>query len=327
LYQGGMVSQFVPISMLPPDALRGVVASFLEVFPQSTLWYNTAELLLIGVRGDRFELDPRRIDRLLADERIHDDLSYRHWGGPDRGLNIPHVLLGCFLCGPRGLAALSAGAPRYHDDRPELDYRASAPSAEGYDLSCLDLLRPRLESLAVIAPGAYPPDSLSAMREVQLRNLGQIVSNALLEPVWSARSKAGQRAVIERALAANPENSKANGLMGDALTEENRLEEALRFYRRAVELRPEDAVAQLEVARALARVGRDAEAIVHFRAAVEGQAGGADAFYSLGVSLKRSGDVAAAIEAFQQALRVDPGHGQARQGLADLGAAAPAGRE
>jgi tetratricopeptide (TPR) repeat protein len=314
--------------MLPPEAFRGVVASFLEVFPQSTLWYNTAELLLVGVRGERFELDPRRIERLQADERIRDDLSYRHWGGPDRALSVPHMLLGCFLCGPRGLAALAAGAPRFHDDRPALDYRTSGLRHEGgHELSCLELLRSRIESPAVIAPGAFPPESLSAMRAVQLRNLGQIVSNRLLEPVWSAPSKASQQAVIERALAANPENSKANGLMGDALTEENRLGEALRFYRRAVELRPEDAIAQFELAKALARTGRDAEAIVYYRAAVEGQGGGADALYLLGVSLNRSGDVAAAIHAFQEALRVDPGHRQARQSLADLGAAAPAGGE
>jgi len=327
LAPGGLLSQFVPIAFLPPEAFRRVISSFLEVFPQSTLWYNTAELLLIGVRGDRFELDPRRLDLLHANDRIREDLSYRHWGGADRALRLPHVFLGTFLCGPRGLAGIAEGARVFRDDRPALDYLASdVRLGAGYELSCLRILRPRVESVATIAPGAFPSESLNAAGAMQSRNLDQIVSNRQLEPVWSAPRVAEQRPTIERAVEANPENSKANGLMGDALAAENRLEEALRFYQRSVDLRPEDGSAQLDLATALARLGRDPEAIVHYKAAIGQGLGGAEIYYSLGVSLARSGDTLAARRALEEALRLEPGHQQARLKLADLGAAPVAPR-
>jgi len=56
----GVFSQFVPIGFLRPDQLRMVVRTFLEVFPQSLLWYNRSELLLIGTRGDRLTEQLRR---------------------------------------------------------------------------------------------------------------------------------------------------------------------------------------------------------------------------------------------------------------------------
>jgi hypothetical protein len=43
---GGIVSQFVPMPFLDASFHR-VLRTFLAVFPASTLWYNTSELLLI----------------------------------------------------------------------------------------------------------------------------------------------------------------------------------------------------------------------------------------------------------------------------------------
>src|SRR5438093_1453171 len=276
LAPGGLVSQFVPIAFLPPDAFRRVVASFIEVFPQSTLWYNSAELLLVGVRGDRFELHPSRLELLRTDARIRDDLSFRNWGGANRALCLPNVFLGSFLCGPDGLAAIAEGSPVFRDDPPALDYRVSGVRlGAGYELPCVEILRPRVESVAILAPLAFPAESLKAIRLIQARNLDQVVSNRLLEPAWSARNVSDERLSVERALKWNPENSKAHGLMGDVLTAEGRLEEAVGFYQRSVDLRPEDGPAQLDLARTLSRLGRDAEAVAHYRAAIGEGIGGA----------------------------------------------------
>ena len=325
LAPGGLVSQFVPIAFLPPDAFRRVIASFIEVFPQSTLWYNTAELLLVGVRGDRFELHPSRLELLRTDARIRDDLSFRNWGGANRALRLPHVFLGSFLCGPGGLAAIAEGSPVFRDDPPTLDYKVSGVRlGAGYELPCVEILRPRVESVAILAPLAFPAESLRAIRLIQARNLDQVVSNRLLEPAWSARNVRDERLSVERALKWNPENSKAHGLMGDVLTAEGRLEEAVGFYQRSVDLRPEDGPAQLDLARTLSRLGRDAEAVAHYRAAIGEGIGGAEIYYSLGVSLEQSGDPRAAARALEEALRLAPRHEPARIRLAELRAAASA---
>ena len=103
----GLLSQFVPLRMLSPEAFRRVVRTFLEVFPRSALFYNTSELLLVGVNGDRLEMAPGRLRELASNAAVNHDLRFSHWDGPPYFLNRPEVLLGSFLSGPRGLEALA----------------------------------------------------------------------------------------------------------------------------------------------------------------------------------------------------------------------------
>ena len=49
----GLVCQFLPIEFFGPEEFRTMVNTFLHVFPQSVLWYNTSELLLVGTEGHR----------------------------------------------------------------------------------------------------------------------------------------------------------------------------------------------------------------------------------------------------------------------------------
>lgn len=272
LKPGGLLSQFVPIGFLSPDAFRSVIASFLAVFPQSTLWYNTTEFLLIGANADRFTLDPRRLDLLSANPRVRDDLSFGHWGGRDLWLNQPRVFLGAYLCGPQALAELASGAARYRDDRPVLEYATTrADAVQGAELAILDLLRPRLEPVEALLPSleALPAAERDAIPEIRRRNLGQIVSNAVLRRVETADTFEQAAAILEEALRANPDNAKANRVLGDALASRDRLDEAIPRYAHALEMRPDDPLARRGIAIALHRSGRPAEAIPHYRAALE----------------------------------------------------------
>src|SRR5206468_12481587 len=165
-------------------------------------------------RGDRFELHPSRLELLRTDARIRDDLSFRNWGGANRALCLPHVFLGSFLCGPGGLAAIAEHSPVYRDDPPALDYRVSGVRlGAGYELPCVEILRPRLESVAILAPLAFPAESLRAIRLIQARNLDQVVSNRLLEPAWSPRTVRTDRPPVGRAWNGSPDNRKPDGLM------------------------------------------------------------------------------------------------------------------
>jgi hypothetical protein len=63
------------------DQFRGVIRTFLAVFPHSQLWYNTSELLLIGVNGDEFNFAPAQLQRLTANPKMQQDLQYAYWDG------------------------------------------------------------------------------------------------------------------------------------------------------------------------------------------------------------------------------------------------------
>ena len=91
---GAVVAQFVPLPFLTPETFSGVIRTFLDVFPVSTLWYNTSELLLVGTTGDVFPLSDDRLARLTESEVVHDDLAWSHWNGPRHWLNGPRRLSG-----------------------------------------------------------------------------------------------------------------------------------------------------------------------------------------------------------------------------------------
>ena len=134
--------------------------------------------ILIGVNADRLAFDSSGLNRLLADGPIRSDLSYAHWGGPRYSLNHPEVLLASFLAGPRGLQAMVAGAPIYHDDRPVLDYETLAPSRSNSSVAfeIFPLLREYLDPVEEwldLQPVAGPLDP-ATIAEIRQKNLADV---------------------------------------------------------------------------------------------------------------------------------------------------------
>ena len=150
LTSGGYLIQFVPLRFLTEDQFRGVVRSFLMVFPQSVLWYNTSELLLIGSADDAFNIAEGKL--LGMDEEIQADLQYSHWGGVAYSLNQPHVFWGGYLMGAEGLVSATAEADVYWDDRPVLDYE-TVQNVESDGLVFAEMLYKYRDSINALMPG------------------------------------------------------------------------------------------------------------------------------------------------------------------------------
>jgi len=195
LAPGGILSQFVPVGFLPPETFRSVVATFTRVFPRSTLWYNTAELILMGAASDSFAWDASRVEAKLRDPRIHEDLEYNHWGGAANSLNQPPVLLAGFLAGPRGLSRFSNGAPLCRDDRPTLEYTTSSvdPATTNNEVLAVNELHPYLDRSRSLRAGASPgircgglPTSVS---ETSARSLRTSSSRSSAPSAATARAR------------------------------------------------------------------------------------------------------------------------------------------
>lgn len=269
LAPGGVVSQFLPIE-LPAPLFRSLVASFLEVFPNSVLWYNTSELLLIGINGDRLRVDPSAIARGMAIPAVHDDMDFDVWGGQTWGVDRLQVLLGGFLCGPAGLSGLARGAPPVRDDRPIVEYLAADAAQTGTDVRpTIDLLRQHLDPLADVLATPLAADTLARIAALRERHLGHLVSMAILGDLEDAAGRPGvdALAVVSDALRANPDNAKANRIMGDLLADAGRWPEAERSYAHAAERRDRDALAHLGLGRALLRRNDATGALAHFERA------------------------------------------------------------
>ncbi len=318
LTPGGLCAQFIPLPFLTADALRGVLATFLEAFPGATLWYNTSELLLIGAAGEAPALRPQRLAAVLADSTLSADLRFSLWGGPATWLARPEVLYASFLCGPPGLTRLSASGTIYRDDRPALE-TAAAQVREGdtREIETLPLLRRNLDPIQTAGPG-LSSDFTRAAEQVREKNLDDIAAAAhlrLVDPALERKDYTAAAAALERALAANPGNLVAHRLMGDVQLLLGNAGEAERFFRQALAISESDARARAGMGFLCLTLGRLPEAVEHYRVALAGESKDPEIWNNLGAALGQTGDLAGAARHFEQALVLRPDHPDARRTL------------
>jgi len=138
--------------------------------------------------------------------------------------------------------------------------------------------------------------------------------------VWSDPASLFSSAVRTR-----PESSRAHRLLGGALMEQGRAEEAVVEFTRAVEIlrdspAPRTVLSRprLELAVAYDRLGRLRESEETVRAVLRDDPGSADALWRLGVVRWKLGNVRDAVDLWRRAIAADPRHAPA---MSDLGIA------
>ncbi len=176
LNQHGVLAQFVPLEMFTRDEFRSVVRTFLEVFPQSVLWYNRSELLLIGGGVDDLKLSASRFRRAVTDGALQQDLDFSYWGGSSNRMSRPDIFLAGFLAGPDGLAGLAEEGRIYRDDLPLLEYATASGRAIHLEAT-VELIGGFLEPVEAILSAPMDGEETSRIRSIQRRNLGNIVYN------------------------------------------------------------------------------------------------------------------------------------------------------
>ncbi|MCU0962281.1 MAG: fused MFS/spermidine synthase [Pirellulaceae bacterium] len=319
LRPGGLVCQFLPIEFFGPGEFRTLLATMLEVFPQSVLWYNTAELLLIGTEGQQFRLDPDRLKTRIADDaRLKQELDYAYWGGPSYYLSRPEVFLAGFLCGPEQLQEVGEGGDIYRDDRPYLEYVGLLGATGAEDT--VALVRSHLSPLRTVLEGSSA-DSLTAVGAIRRQNLQSILAQMAVSRGQDLEAAGLLRdAALEygQALRAMPDHPRANFRMAALLQSQRRPRDAMTFYRRGLATKPDDVQARHRLAVALAAAGETAQAEQEFRQLLAAQPDHAAANFQLGTLLQAAGRLSEAADHYETSLRSDPDQVDAHVQLAGI---------
>jgi tetratricopeptide (TPR) repeat protein len=319
LRDGGIFSQFMPLTFFAVDDLRSAVQTFLATFPTAFLWYNSSELLLLGVKGDNYLLDRNRFALVATDDRLREDLSYSHWGGPQHWLNQPTMLLAAFLCGPRELATLAQTAPLHRDDLPVLAYATSSilpthrPETES-----VPLLRRHLTPVASVLNAKLSASEAEAIERMRERNLRDLIATAHLRSVEGLKHQVGPRRtveILEMVLEWNPDNRAAHGMMGDILSQAGQMARAEQHYRQAIQSCADDAMARRGLAFVLLRTSRPQEAVQQLELILRQLPHDSVAHNFIGSALVQLGRLPEAIEHFQEAVRLQPEFRDAQHNL------------
>jgi len=296
LRPGGVMGQWVQAYRILPEDLRGLLRSFLEVFPDATLWEESAgggDLFLIGGLGER-GLDPAALERAPAEA----------WADLGSGAaSGPVGLLTRFIAGPRSLAAFADDAPPHTDDRLTLEWRAPLVLFRDRDragLVSLPIVREPVREFLAPSDAARDPEFLAALDRSLSRRQERLQAVAGLRD-------ADLMALREPALAAGVEL-----LLG------GRAAEAAGVLARAAAASPGSANAHYLLGLAYREAGLEAPAAVAFEQAVRTDPALAAAWGALGTSWLRAGETDQARAALEQALRLDPGDAVARNNLGTL---------
>jgi tetratricopeptide (TPR) repeat protein len=109
-----------------------------------------------------------------------------------------------------------------------------------------------------------------------------------------------------QALKINPGAGDAHNRLGIALESRGHLDEAIAHYREALQLRPDFVEAHINLGIALRTQGKLDEAISHFRRALQIRANSSEAHVNLGIALESQGSLDEAIIQYRQALQIRP---------------------
>jgi spermidine synthase len=311
----GVFCQWVQAYRIAPEDFRGIVGSFLEVFPDATLWEESAgggDYFLVGGAV----IDPARL--AAADTAVWDDLSRA-------GLREPADLLARFVSGPRGLREFAAGARRHTDDNLYLEWRAPLALFRDTLHDQTAALRGHREAvLPYLLPGPAAEDpALAAALRRRLRDrdarlaaaesLQDADRLALREPHLAAGIdllRAGRygeaAAALSSAATMSPDSPEAHFLLGLAYRGAGLPQAAGIALAEAVRRDPKSAQAWNALGLCQQAEGRLDEAERSFEAALAAEPGLAVAHNNLGAIRIQTGDLSGAEQALRAGLSEDP---------------------
>jgi Tfp pilus assembly protein PilF len=101
----------------------------------------------------------------------------------------------------------------------------------------------------------------------------------------------------------------------NSFANQDKIDEAVEYYKKAVELKPNFIIAQGRLGLLLAQQGRIEEAIGRFRVVLSERPDDYEMHFNVGVLLERQGKIDEAIAEYRQALEINPDYAKARERL------------
>ncbi|HEX5066248.1 MAG TPA: fused MFS/spermidine synthase [Myxococcota bacterium] len=305
----GVMCQWLPLTGLSGEDVRSVVATFASVFPHTSLWQSSHDVLLIG------SMDPRPPDLAALRERLQAPKVKAQLAS--LGLDDPIAFLADQGMDDLSLRAYVAGAVLNTDDNVRLEF--SSPLAIGDpDLSGVTL-RVNKSRTALAAAGITAVAGLDDAQRESLRRARHAKNQLVLAQVMPKRQV--QR--LEEVVAQDPDYRPARiqlarwlAQQGAEALDAGRVEIARARAQQALALADEEPAAHLLEGSVLATQGRFGEAVAPIERALARGPERWMAEYQLGLALLGAGRRDEAAAALERAVALNPAHAELAAQLA-----------
>ena len=355
LNKDGIMSQWLPLYNTRPNETRGIIKTFISVFPNSLLWYNSADLLLLGFNGG-IHLDVEKISRRLQIKQVYDSLSLSYLGYPKYNLNHIDNFLAGLLMGSKELVEISQSVSAYTDNHPDLEFSTlnkkilidnfqlewnSPDRPEWLKIQNMDLITSSLSSMkkietiraqyiAHLYAQAYSSLGIARSKENNLEEAIEFYKKAVeynpsYAPAYSNLGKDyyanGQNSeaaeAYKMAVKLEPNLPEAWHGLGSVYFAIGWLDDAITAWRRAIEVKPDFSEAHNNLGVAYAAKGRYYTAIDAYQKSIEFKPNYADAYYNLGLVYEVTNQLKNACAAYEKAIEINPDFTDARKNLSE----------
>lgn len=179
-----------------------------------------------------------------------------------------------------------------------------------------------IPTLGILFAVVWALHALADRRKPVLQFATAVGIGALVVCAWFTRQQISHWKTTEtlcrHALAVTRDNHLAHDLLGVALNQQGRSDEALREHLESLRLKPAAAIPQNNAGVALQQLGRFDEAIARHQEALRLKPRYPEAFYNLGTALERTGRFEEAATNYLQAITLRPTYADAHFNLGSL---------
>jgi spermidine synthase len=111
----GIICAWVPSNWITQREFRSLVNTFVDVFPQSTLWFSNPDHVLLIAGLEKPEIDFDLVRRKIAEPEI-----FNHLGSSNLG--NPFSFIGMLTLGPEGLKEYTKDSFLVTDNHPQIEF-------------------------------------------------------------------------------------------------------------------------------------------------------------------------------------------------------------
>lgn len=331
----GVFLQWAPMHGISFDEYKILVNTFRSVFPHTSLWAiagfdevgNKWDTSVMMATAEPLTIDVARLAQRLAAESVKQDLA--PWD-----LDTPAGLLSTFLCGEKGVEALTKGMPKNTDDLPVTQYNTAYTTSRECSASSL------ADSLA--SPWPYLVNTgaekearklqVALSRSIAARKLlfeGRVLQAAAALPerprLQTIRENLRRGAEYLKQAAGRYETDAAMlsqlAFKMQVLVSHNELarnedyQAIIDIYQKAVAANPSNDRALVNLGSAFLAMGNMQEAADHFNRAIRTNPKNAEAHQNLGAMFAQIGKLDEAVRHMKRAARLAPENAQILTGL------------
>ena len=270
LTEDGIICQRIPLKRLSETHLKMIVRTFIEVFPNATLWYKyTPDFAILVGTPERLKINYQRLMERAQMPRVHEALVNDDLDGMS--------LLDSFMMGEEAVRAYASDGPVHTDNHPRLDFFQPGTLVNTTYKNIVGLAKYRERCTPhLVNYGRTMSDKIAVRQQIDLYfDATQKLIEGQIEYAKGDYEKAV--GLLNQAVAINPNDFTIRNNLGAAVALANKdyqeeLKETEKALKQALQSNPRDVQRQVE----------------------------------LGITYELQGELAKSADAFEEALKYDP---------------------